>query len=65
MQKLLSAKIVEKVAREELTCIHSLSVTTNSKEKKRLCIDLSRKYNGVSRARKFSIFCFVLVTLSR
>ena len=51
----MSAKIVEKVAREELTCIHSLSVTTNSKEKKRLCIDLSRKYNGVSRARKFRI----------
>ena len=55
MQKLLSANIVEKVAREELTCINPLSVATNSKLKKRLCINLSRKYNGVSQAKKFRI----------
>ena len=36
-------------------CIHPLSVATNSKSKKRLCIDLSRKYNGLSEAKKFKI----------
>ena len=55
VQKLLSAKIVRKVSKEELTCVNPLSVATNSKSKKRLCIDLSRKYNGVSRTRKFRI----------
>ena len=55
VQKLLVAKIVEKVSKEELVCINPLSVATNSKLKKRLCIDLSRKYNGLSEAKKFKI----------
>ena len=49
------ANIVEKVAREELVCINPLSVATNSKLKKKLCIDLSRKYNGLSQSKKFRI----------
>jgi hypothetical protein len=55
VQKLLVGKIVEKVSKEELVCINPLSVATNSRLKKRLCIDLSRKYNGLSEAKKFKI----------
>ena len=53
--KLVKAKIVRKVRREDLTCVNPLSVAVNKKLKKRLCIDLSRCYNKVSRARKFKI----------
>ena len=42
ISKLVSAKIVRKVRKEDLTCINPLSVAVNSKSKKRLCIDLSR-----------------------
>ena len=42
VQKLLVGKIVEKVNKEELVCINPLSMATNSKLKKRLCMDLSR-----------------------
>ena len=53
--KLVKAKIVRKVRKEDLTCINPLSVAVNSKSKNRLCIDLSRCYNKVSHARKFKI----------
>ena len=55
VRKLLAANIVRKVSKEELTCVNPLSVATNSKAKKRLCIDLSRRYNCVSRTKKFKI----------
>ena len=55
VQKLLLGKIVRKVSREELMCINLLSVAINSKAKKRLCIDLSRRYNGVSKTKKLKI----------
>ena len=55
VSKLVSANIVRKVRKEDLTCINPLSVAVNSKGKRRLCIDLSRCYNKVSRARKFKI----------
>ena len=51
----MAANIVRKVSKEELTCVNPLSVATNSKAKKRLCIDLSRRYNCVSRTKKFKI----------
>ena len=43
------------MSREELTCINLLSVAINSKAKKRLCINLSRRYNGVSKTEKLRI----------
>ena len=55
MQKLLKGNIARKVSRDELTCVNPLSVATNSKAKRRLCIDLSRNYNKVSKTKKFKI----------
>ena len=55
VEKLLSANIIKKVSKEELTCVNPLLVVVNSKAKKRLCIDLIKRYNGVSRAIKFRI----------
>ena len=36
-------------------CINFLSVAINSKAKKPLCINLSRRYNGVSKTKKLRI----------
>ena len=53
--KLVGANIVRKVRKEDLTYMNPLSVAVNIKGKKRLCIDLSRRFNKVTRARKFKI----------
>ena len=49
------AGLVKKVARTDLHCCNPLSVASNAVGKLRLCIDLSRHLNEVTKAPKFRI----------
>ena len=53
--KLERAKLVREVRKEELWCVNPLTVASNSKGKKRLCLDLLRCINKVVKAHKFRI----------
>ena len=55
VEKLHSAGLVKKVERKDLRCCNPLSVASNAVGKLRLCIDLSRHLNEVTRAPKFKI----------
>ena len=55
IRKLLANGVVEEVSRAEVTCINPMSIASNKKGKKRLCIDLSRHVNDVCGAKKFTI----------
>ena len=53
--KMAQIKVLREVQSSEVLCVNPLSVATNSKGKRRLCIDLSRHVNEKSVARKFRI----------
>ena len=55
VEKLFLAGLVKKVARTDLHCCNPLSVASNAVGKLRLCIDLSRHLNEVTKAPKFRI----------
>ena len=55
MAKLVRAKLVREVDRWSLVCVIPLTVVTNAKGKRWLCIDLSRCVNKVIKAPKFKI----------
>ena len=55
IKKLLANGVVEEVSRKEVVCINPMSIASNKKGKKRLCIDLSRHVNKVCDAKKFTI----------
>ena len=55
VEKLRSAKLIRKVARQDLICTNPLTVASNAVGKLRLCIDLSRCVNEVTQAPKFRI----------
>ena len=52
---IVKAKIATKVREEDLMFINPLSVAVNSKGKLRLCIDLTRRFNKVTKTQKFKI----------
>ena len=45
IKKLLANGVIEEVTRGEVVCINPMSIASNKKGKKRLCIDLSRHVN--------------------
>ena len=53
--KMKQIRVLKEVSSSDVMCINPLSVATNSKGKRRLCIDLSRHVNEKSLARKFRI----------
>ena len=53
--KLVRARLVREVDRRSLVCVNPLTVASNAKGKRRLCIDLSRCVNKVIKAPKFKI----------
>ena len=55
IMKLVKMKVLKEVKREEVSCVNPLTVATNDRGKKRLCIDLSRYVNEFTEARKFKI----------
>ena len=55
VKELVRQKRVKIVSRSDIHCVNPLTVATNSKNKKRLCIDLSRSLNKVSKKKKFQI----------
>ena len=55
IRKLLVNKVIEEVDRSKVICVNPLSVASNAKGKKRLCLDLSRHVNEHVQANKFRI----------
>ena len=53
--KLLADGVVEEVQEEDIQCVNPLTVASNKKGKKRLCLDLSRHVNESCQAKKFRI----------
>ena len=53
--KLLENGVIEEVGSKDITCINPLSVASNKKGKKRLCLDLSRHVNLACEAKRFRI----------
>ena len=47
--------MVREVSRDELHCVNPLTVAKNEKEKRRLCLDLSRCVNKLAKAPSFKI----------
>ena len=55
IRKLLTNEVIEEVTKGELVCINPMSIASNKKGKKRLCIDLSRHVNISCQAKKFRV----------
>ena len=55
IRKLLLNDVIEEVEIKEVLCINPLTVASNKKGKKRLCIDLSRHVNLSCVAKKFKV----------
>ena len=55
IRKLLANGVIKEVIREEVVCINPMSIASNKKGKKRLCIDLSRHVNIACDAKKYTI----------
>ena len=53
--KLVKNGVVEEVEQKDVLCCNPLSVASNKKGKKRLCLDLSRQVNLACKAQKFRI----------
>ena len=55
IRKFLLNEVIEEVEAKEVLCINPLTVASNKKGKKRLCIDLSRHVNLSCVAKKFKV----------
>jgi hypothetical protein len=55
VREMARKKVLRKVGRSEVKCINPLTVATNSKGKRRLCIDLSRHVNFFTATNKFRV----------
>ena len=55
IRKLLANGVIKEMIRKEVVCINPMSIASNKKGKKRLCIDLSRHMNIGCNAKKFII----------
>ena len=55
IRKLIHNDVIEEVEAKEVACINPLTVASNKKGKKRLCIDLSRHVNLHCAAKKFKV----------
>ena len=53
--KLLETGAVEECKKDDLRCINPLSIAINSKDKKRLCLDLSRYVNTYTKTKRISL----------
>ena len=55
VRKLLANKVIEEVDRSKVAYVNPLSMASNAKGNKRLCLDLSRHVNEYVQANKFRI----------
>ena len=55
VRKLKSNEVIEEVGEDKVLCINPMSVASNKKGKRRLCIDLSRHVNDSCRAKKLRV----------
>ena len=55
VRKLKSNEVIEEVGEDKVLCINPMSVASNKKGKRRLCIDLSRHVNDSCRTKKFRV----------
>ena len=55
VKKMLENGVIEEVQEDDVGCLNPLSVASNKKGKKRLCLDLSRHVNESCQAKRFRI----------